>query len=466
MQGSFQDFNVDWGGILSDPSPDKLDEETSKLYHQPKGVLSIPRPALRRSVVARRRGRERGRGRVGTRGVVGISTIGFNLDVPEPGFAAIAEEGEDGADEDNPEGDIFDPDEGLDLYENEIEDPVETKPVARGSDSDDSDYESPEPDDEPLEAIEVPREPVFLGPYPPTMTFTVGEQYHRFYVIPGFHNARNGIMGHYLKPYLIDEYAECIPFPKPKALGEAAYEKHPDYYLPAGTPGLPWPNRNVCGTVKQAEDDGSPVIPTAGMLAALDWEHKARFIDMFVFEANKHKNTRALYAFELPRGLFNYRDPAQRLIFHHPGPLGDKDPSLPPDHMLMKDQVDFVMAPPPWERPDYYEIGVETLRRCVERAELMDLGFARRIMGLLGVSQDAVWACLDPDFNPADRQEVLDRFTSNYTQDFYKSVSWAEAPDARGVGIQAIQQHKAMCQVLLLSNLPITLKSALCHTER
>ena len=80
----------------------------------------------------------------------------------------------------------------------------------------------------------------------------------------------------------------------------------------------------------------------------------------------------------------------------------------------------------------------------------MDLGFARRIMGLLGVSQDAVWACLDPDFNPADRQEILDRFTSNYTQDFYKSVNWADVPDARAVGIQAIQQHKAVCQVWLV----------------
>ena len=221
---------MDWGGILSDPSPDKLDEETSKLYHQPKGVLSIPRPDSRRSVVARRRVRGRGRGRVGTRGVVGISTIGFNLEFPEPGFAAIAEGNEDVADEDNPEGDVFDPD--AEQYETEeVPYPAETKPMARGSDSDDSGYESPEPEDAPLAAIEVPIEPVFLGPYPPTMTFTVGEQYHRFYVIPGFHNARNGIMGHYLKPYLIDEDAECIPFPKPKALGEAAYHKMPEYLI-------------------------------------------------------------------------------------------------------------------------------------------------------------------------------------------------------------------------------------------
>jgi len=176
-------------------------------------------------------------------------------------------------------------------------------------------------------------------------------------------------------------------------------------------PGLPWPSESVWSTVL-AEADGEQIVPTADIFKRVrfDWEHPKNFIDKFIQVANATKNTSPLDAFNIPRFEFNVPDS----VFHHPGPHNDKDPSNIPDLMLMEENRDYVVAPPPWDPPHYYEIGAETLKKCVERGELLDLAFARRIMGLLGVSQDAVWACLDPDFNPADRQEILARF------DFFK----------------------------------------------
>ena len=52
-------------------------------------------------------------------------------------------------------------------------------------------------------------------------------------------------------------------------------------------------------------------------------------------------------------------------------------------------------------RPRYYEVGREYLLRSVEHWEALDFAFARRMQGLMGVGQEAVWACLDQDFNPA-----------------------------------------------------------------
>ena len=66
--------------------------------------------------------------------------------------------------------------------------------------------------------------------------------------------------------------------------------------------------------------------------------------------------------------------------------------------------------------------------------------------GLLGSNLETVWACLDPDFNPADRKDMLDRFVGAYTQGFLDSVHWRDSQDPRAVVTEELQQHKAFCQ--------------------
>lgn len=131
---------------------------------------------------------------------------------------------------------------------------------------------------------------------------------------------------------------------------------------------------------------------------------------------------------------------------HHSGPYGFNDPSLPPNMDVCKEGVHFMACPSPLEDPRYYEVGSEYLKETVERGEALDFAFARRMQGLLGTGQDAVWACLDPDFNPADRPGVMERFSGAYTAGFYKAVSWEDSHDPRAVATEALQQHKAFCQ--------------------
>lgn len=132
----------------------------------------------------------------------------------------------------------------------------------------------------------------------------------------------------------------------------------------------------------------------------------------------------------------------RRLYFNLNG-----DPSLPPNMDVCVPGQDFVARKNPLEGPpEYYEVGSAFLSRCVEEGELLDFAFAKRMQGLLGVGQDAVWACMDPDFNPADRAGALERFAAAYTASFYRSVSWQDQQDPRAVAIEALQEHKAFCQ--------------------
>ena len=113
--------------------------------------------------------------------------------------------------------------------------------------------------------------------------------------------------------------------------------------------------------------------------------------------------------------------------YHDLGPADDPDPSRVPNHDVCQEGQHYVRSRAYWvseELHKFYEIGQLTLKQALEQGEMLDLGFARRMQGLAGISQDAAWACLDPAFNPADRKEVLDRFTGSYTAGFYKQVGW------------------------------------------
>ena len=413
MQGSFQDFNVDWGNTLLNPG---MDEETSKLYHQATAVLNHPKsgeePPRRRKGPVRRK-------RKGMRFVLGARG--------RP--AAADDDEEDQEEEEEEEEDEEDSESG-----GSPEPPADSAAEGGGSESAGDDDVGNK----------------FTPPIPPALTFTVGEGYLCFYVIPGRWEARPGTMGHYLKPVQINDLFEAIPYPTPDEYDRSTRTTIDATRMLAGVPGFPWPNAEVCYKVYKAAEVSrhTAIIPTEAMLSELNWVYSALFKKELSGVAALFKNTDLDKAFAIPRGAFLSTHEGHETYLHI-GPPGDRDPSFIPAIDLMQEGVDYVRASPPWSPPDYYEIGVNLLKEAVERAELLDLAFARRIMGLLGVAQDAVWACLDPDFNPADRQEILDRFISNYTQDFYKSVTWVDTPDARAVGTEAIQQHKAFCQVFL-----------------
>ena len=141
-----------------------------------------------------------------------------------------------------------------------------------------------------------------------------------------------------------------------------------------------------------------------------------------------------------------YDENRDRVELWSPGLKGQRDPYFPPNVDWCKKDVHFIACASPLEPPKYYEVGHDYLKNAVERGEALDFTFAKRMQGLLAVGQDVVWACLDPNFNPADRPSMLERFTASYTAGFYRSVTWEDQQDPRGVATEALQQHKAFCQ--------------------
>ena len=70
------------------------------------------------------------------------------------------------------------------------------------------------------------------------------------------------------------------------------------------------------------------------------------------------------------------------------------------------------------------------------------------MQGLLGGTLASVWDCLDPDFNPADRADVMSQFLDRYAAHFYDTLDYDDdALVTREVAQEALQQHKIFCQV-------------------
>jgi hypothetical protein len=174
-----------------------------------------------------------------------------------------------------------------------------------------------------------------------------------------------------------------------------------------------------------------------------------RLSELYYDSSENSKWARKNGPFVIERKYYEtYRqDERERHKLYHIGPPDCPDPSLPPNIDVCKEGVHFIACSSPIDpKPKYYEVGSDYLKNAVERGEALDFAFAKRMQGLLGTGQDAVWACLDPDFNPADRPAVLERFMGSYTAGFYKGVTWEDQQDPRAVATEALQQHKAMCQ--------------------
>jgi len=117
-------------------------------------------------------------------------------------------------------------------------------------------------------------------------------------------------------------------------------------------------------------------------------------------------------------------------------PVGHIKSPIP--HELSRYRLDFTIA----SLDTYYEVGGTLIKENLQKAEALDFQFASLIQGLLGLPQESVWACLDPDYNPHDKDPLIAQFRTNYTQSTYKEVTWVDQDMSRLLSEEIIQQHK------------------------
>ena len=147
-----------------------------------------------------------------------------------------------------------------------------------------------------------------------------------------------------------------------------------------------------------------------------------------------------------------YKDPTRQnagVGVPQGAPGGSRDPveTVPlPDMEWCKEGRDFVCARYTNDSPPYWEVGLAHLRAILERAEALDLVFARRMEGFGTVARAVVWDCLDPDYDAGDREAVMTQFMSKYLERFYTRQDPGNTPGASKVSEEALQKHKAFCK--------------------
>jgi hypothetical protein len=124
-------------------------------------------------------------------------------------------------------------------------------------------------------------------------------------------------------------------------------------------------------------------------------------------------------------------------------PGADKDDTQPqPDMKWCVKGRDFVVP----SDGAYWEVGLVHLQRALEEAEALDLAFARRMEGLANVAPSVVWGCLDPDYDPSDREAVVAQFMTKYLEKFYSRLDAGSEPSVEAVSAEALHKHKAFCK--------------------
>lgn len=130
-----------------------------------------------------------------------------------------------------------------------------------------------------------------------------------------------------------------------------------------------------------------------------------------------------------------------------PGNARDKQDTSPqPDGKKCKKDRDFVCANFSPGDPKYWEVGLTHVRTILERAEAMDLTFARRMEGFGTVARAVVWDCLDPDYDAGDREAVMTQFMSKYLERFYARQDPGNTPGVDKVSEEALHKHKTFCK--------------------
>lgn len=137
-------------------------------------------------------------------------------------------------------------------------------------------------------------------------------------------------------------------------------------------------------------------------------------------------------------------NPENPVIEGFPGNARTGDDTTPaPNGKWCLEGRDFVRAVDP---PTYWEVGLNHVRGILEEAEALDLAFARRMEGFGTAPRSAVWDCLDPDYDPSDREAVMNQFMAKYLERFYTRQDPGNIPGASKVAEEALHKHKAFCK--------------------
>ena len=92
------------------------------------------------------------------------------------------------------------------------------------------------------------------------------------------------------------------------------------------------------------------------------------------------------------------------------------------------------------------EIGMDVLKNACEQGEERDYAFALSMQGLRGSNLNAVWACIDPEYDVTDRSMVLGQFVKTYMEKFYQHVKVASSSDVEEVVHEALRMHEEFCK--------------------
>ena len=133
---------------------------------------------------------------------------------------------------------------------------------------------------------------------------------------------------------------------------------------------------------------------------------------------------------------------SQAVALPAPPPTPSDAPVPAPDMAWCVQGRDFITP----SSDDYYEVGMQYLQQVMEEAEETDLAFARRMEGFGNVNPSVVWNCLDPDYDPTDREAVMAQFMSKYMEKFYSRLDGGNIPTIEAVSAEALHKHKAFCK--------------------
>jgi len=207
------------------------------------------------------------------------------------------------------------------------------------------------------------------------------------------------------------------------------------------------------------DDEGSnvaqpdTVAPTAPLLR-FQYKGKTFFVLETDIEAPLEPLTTGQYLvpYTIPSDMSE-----EALVYPYPRPADRNDVGNIPAETERTQNVQFYPAPPDLNvcrlgvhyvlpGQEFLQIGRARLRRILEAAQDMDLRFARRMEGLSNVASSVVWDCLDPEYNPADRQAVADIFLAKYLQRFFTQVGLASRPPVQEIVAEGVRRHRAFCK--------------------
>jgi hypothetical protein len=93
-----------------------------------------------------------------------------------------------------------------------------------------------------------------------------------------------------------------------------------------------------------------------------------------------------------------------------------------------------------------FEVSKDQLRDACEQAEELDYAFALSMQGLRGANLQAVWNCVDPEYDVSDRAPVLAQFVKMYMEKFYSQINAPAGAVVEDVVQEALGIHEEFCK--------------------